>query len=179
MKITKCSIFVKSIFIFLLLSGIAIAQEVNPALEVNGDLKVNGIIKQGGAYADWYAGSYYSIPADLRTEKDWNTTDLSSTWTTVDLSAKLPQEAKRVRIYIEATGQDNNNGRLLIWARSAETITESYNATVKGIFQTSMIGRSRLGMEIEVDVSNGQFEIREYGNFEIDDMFICLRGFYM
>lgn len=197
MKTTKFNVVIKSIFILLLLSGIAIAQEdslvvdesgnvgigtstPSTKLEVNGDLQVNGIIKKGGTYSDWYVGSYYSIPADQRTGEDWGTSNLTTNWNTVDFSSKLPQGVKRIRIYLDFTGAPNKAGRIFIRARPfGAPAVDTFNVA-KTLLQTGMAGTPRLCGEIEVDVVDGKFEIAEVSNtWEVTSLYINLRGFYM
>ncbi|MEH0019967.1 MAG: hypothetical protein V6Z89_09950 [Desulfobacter sp.] len=100
-------------------------------LEVNGDLTLNGNIKKGGSYADWYVGSYYSIPVDLRSASwEWESVNIKDSWSTVDFSSLLPQDAKRVRIFVDVLGTANNNELLLLNCRplgaACYTMRQSY-----------------------------------------------------
>ncbi len=152
-------------------------------LEVNGDLQVNGKIKKGGEYADWYVGSYYSIPVDQRTAQyDWKSTDLTEDWSTINFSSQLPEGVKRIKIYIDASGVPNDNGRMLFQLRPFGATSENYWQSGKGLMQekNSVNGTPRMASEIEVDVTDGKFEIREYNSsWQVSRVYICLRGFYM
>ena len=197
MKITKISTIFKSILILLLMTAVATTQEnslvvdengnvgigtetPSARLEVDGDLKVSGHIKQGGDYSDWCVGSYYSIPTDQRTSWDWSTSDLTTTWTTVDYSTRLPQGVKRIRIYIDFKSIPNNRGRVIIRTRLPGSTEDNYARTGKALLQTEMTGKSRIGIEIEVDVADGKFEISEYASsWAVTELYINLRGFYI
>ncbi|MCG8634150.1 MAG: hypothetical protein MI863_10000 [Desulfobacterales bacterium] len=155
-------------------------------LEVNGDILVNGTIKQSktAPYADWYVGNYYSIPVDQRTAGwDRTYTNLTAEWTTVDLSNHplLPQGAKRVKVYVDASGIPNDQGILILLTRPFGTDTgKNYQQTAKSFLQLGSRNQPRLALEIEVDIKNGKFEIAELASsWEIEFIRINLRGFYM
>ena len=155
-------------------------------LEVNGDILVNGTIKQSStaAYADWYVGNYYSIPADQRSaDADITIDNLSQTWTTVDLSTHplLPQGAKRVKIYIDITGVPGVGGGIILQTRPfGANSGNNYFQNAKCLINAAAGSQPRIGVEIEVDIADGKFELREYHNsWPVGLTLICLRGFYM
>ena len=151
-------------------------------LEVDGDLTVNGNIKKGGTYADWFVGNYYSIPTDQRSGGwNWSTGELTGTWSTVDLSSVLPVGVKRVKIYVDVVGKSNNNGKLLLRLRPFGAISNKGPQCNKVLLQAgpSNTDFSRVAVEIEVDVSDGKFQITEYPPWDIGTCYINLRGFYM